>query len=348
MPERVAVTLESGESYGAWTELEIARSLDGYTALSASGPFDHERQEVRRAFQPLAFPRVEVTVEGELVTTGYVKDVAPNEEAGISSVGITVYSLAHELVEICPATTLLPLEFNGLDLRQIALKLVTASIGAESIFDGGKPGAPFERVKAEPDSTIHSFLVDLAVQRAFVLSDAPSGALLFRSEAPVGSPVARLEGQPVTRVTATFDPANWFSTITGRASRKAGRAGAGFGEFNPLYRAVHPRPYTLRLDDTEAADVPKAAKAAIGRMIAAVASYTVEDIPSWRDPSGRLWTPNTTVTLTAPGAMIYTETEFLIRTVTLRQTPESERATLGLVLPGTFGGSLPTRLPWDI
>lgn len=348
MPEPVAIQLDGGDRFGHWSEVEIVRSLDGYTALSASGPFDHERDEVRAAFQPLAFPRVTVTVADELVLTGYVKDVQPSEDAGMSSVGITVYSIAHELAEICPAVELLPLEFNGLDLRQIASKIVTSSIGLESVFDGGKPGAPFARVKAEPDSTIHSFLVDLALQRAFVLSDAATGALLFRSEAPVGKPVARLEGRPLVRVSAAFDPPNWFSTITGKASRKSGSAGARFSEFNPLYRASHPRPYTLRLDDTESGDVPRAAKAAIGRMVAAVATYTVEDLPTWRDPNGELWRPNTTVTLTAPGAMIYRETEFLIRTVTLRQTPESERAELGLVLPGTFGGKLPSRLPWDL
>jgi prophage tail gpP-like protein len=346
MPELVAIQLDSGEQYGRWSEVEIVRSLDAYTALSVSGPFDHARVEVRRAFQPFAFPRVEVTVEGELVLTGRVKDVAPHVEPAMASVGVTVYSLPHDLTEICPANELLPLEFNGLDLRQIAAKLVTPSIGVESIFEG-KPGATFARVKAEADNEIHPFLVDLALQRAFVLSDAPNGALLFRSEAKPGAPVARLEGQPLVRVAPSFDPSNWFSTITGRASRKAGAGGSRYSEFNPLYRASHPRPFTLRLDDTESADVPRAAKAAIGRMVASCASYSIEDLPSWRDPKGALWAPNTTVTLLAPEAMIYTETEFLIRTVTLRQSPESETASLLLVLPGTFGGALPSRLPWD-
>lgn len=347
MPERVTLQLvESGAAYGEWSEIEIGRALDGYTALSVSGPFDHERPEVRAAFRPLAFPRVEASVGGELVCTGYVKDVAPDVHPSIASIGVTVYSVAHELTEICPAVELLPLEFNGLDLRQIASRLVTASIGLESEFDG-PPGAVFARVKAEPDAPIHGFLVDLALQRAFVLSDVPSGAVIFRSEARPGTPVARLRGQPLVRVAASFDPGNWFSTITARATRKGGKGGARYSEFNALYRASHPRPFTLKLDDTESADAPRAARSSIGRMVAACATYTVEDLPTWRDSKGALWTPNTTVTLTAPEAMIYRETEFLIRTVTLKQTPESETATLGLVLPGTFGGVLPTRLPWD-
>lgn len=346
MPERVAITLDSGESYGRWSEVELVRGLDCYTAVSLSGPFDHQRQEVRRAFQPLSFPAVTVTVGDELVLTGYVKDVAPSVDAGMSSVGVTAYSIAHELTEICADPLLLPLEFNGLDLRQIAAKLVTTTIGIESVFEG-KPGAVFSRVRAEPDSAIHSFLVDLAVQRGFVLTDTPSGGLLFRAEAKPGAPVARLEGQPLVKVTATFDPTSWYSNITGRSSRKAGKKGARYSEFNPLYRPTHPRHYTLRIGDTENADVPRAARAAIGRMVASVVSYTIEDLPTWRDPTGALWTPNTTLTLLAPEAMIYRETELVVRRVTLKQTAEAETATLEVTLPGTFGGKLPEALPWD-
>lgn len=346
-PESVNIEYErNGARFEHWTEVELVRSLDGYSAVALSGPFDHERLEVRRAFAPLEFPRVTVKVGGELMLTGYVKHVAPDVLATIASVGVAAYSVAHELTEICADPALLPLEFNGLDLRQIADKLVTPAIGLASVFDGS-PGGAFARVRSEPDSAIHQFLVDLARQRGFVLSDTPSGALWFRAEAPLGAPVARLKGQPLVRVRPDFDPGHWFSTVTGRASRKAGKGGSKYSEFNPLYRAEHPRHHTLKLDDTESADVPKAAQAAIGRMIASVVRYTLDDLPTWRDPNGELWTPNTTVTLLAPEAMVYRETELVIRTVVLRQNPEAETASLELVLPGTFGGELPRGLPWE-
>lgn len=346
MPERVSITLESGESFGRWSEVELVRGLDCYTAVSVSGPFDHERLEVRRAFQPFAFPPVTVTVGDELVLTGLVKDVVPNVDAAQSAVSVTAYSRAHELVEICAPPPLLPLEFNGLDLRQIAAKLVTSTIGIESVFEG-PPGAVFGRVRAEPDAPIHQFLIDLAVQRGFVLTDTPAGGLLFRSETKPGSPVARLAGQPLTHVTASFEPSNWFSSVTGRSSRKAGKTTARYSEPNPLYRGSTPRHFTMRIGDTEGADVPRTAKAAIGRMVASAVSYTVDDLPTWRDPSGKLWAPNKTVTLLAPEAMVYRETELIIRTVTLRQTAEHETASLTLTLPGTFGGALPGGMPWD-
>jgi prophage tail gpP-like protein len=277
--------------------------------------------------------------------TGRVKDVEPQAEADSSSVGVTVYSLAYDLTEVCAPPELLPLEFNGFDLRQIADRLVAPTLGIATVFDGA-PGAKFTRIRCEPGGVIHSFLVDLAQQRGYVLADNASGDLVFRNEAFKGAPVARLEGQPVTKVTANIAAGSWFSTITGRVSKKAGSDGSRFTQRNPLYQADNPRSYTLSVGDTESADVPKAVTAAIGRMVASVVTYTVDSLPTWRDPQGKLWRPNTTVTLLAPEAMVYTETELLIRSVRLHQTAEAETASLELVLPGTFGGFLPTELPW--
>jgi prophage tail gpP-like protein len=346
MPEAVAITLESGQRLGEWSEVEFQFGVDSYSGLSLSGPFDHEREEVRKALQPLMFPQVECTVGDELVLTGRVKDVSPSVDAGSASVGVSVYSLAYDLTEQCAPPDVWPLEFNGFDLRQIADKMVAPSIGVATVFDG-QPGAKFARVRCEPDGVIHPFLVDLALQRGYVLSDLPNGDLLFRSEGPTGSPVARLEGQPLGRVTAAFQPGSWFRTITGRANKRAGKGGSRYTQTNPLYRDFYPRAFTLTVGDTEAADVPQAVKAAIGRMVASVVTYEVADLPGWRDPQGDLWKPNSTITLLAPEAMIYRETELLIRAVKLRQTAETETATLSLVLPGTFGGTLPKELPCD-
>jgi prophage tail gpP-like protein len=348
MTEAVAITLDTGARFGHWSEIEIALGLDCYSAISLSGPFDVERDEVRRVFQPLTFERVTVTVGGELVLTGRVKDTAPNVDPVVKSIGVTAYSLASELADICPADDLLPLEYKGLDLRQICDRIVTPAIGERAVFEG-PPGPVFSRVRCEPDGRIHSFLADLAVQRGFVLADTPAGAPLFRAEARPGAPVARLRGQPLVRVAVQIDPSQWYSSVTGRAPKKAGLGGGKrFTELNPLYRGDHPRPIVKQLEDSESADVPHAVRAAIGRMVATVVRYTVDDLPTWRDPGGALWRPNTTVTLLAPEAMIYRETELLIRSVRLRQTPEGETASLDLTLPGAFGGTLPAGMPWDI
>ena len=73
----------------------------------------------------------------------------------------------------------------------------------------------------------------------------------------------------------------------------------------------------------------------------------ISKVATWRTPGGELWTPNTTIKLTFPNAMIYNEYEFLIKSVILEESPKSETATLGLVLPVAYSGEVPKRMPWD-
>lgn len=347
MPERVAVKHSDGSKFGDWSEIDLSLGLDSYRCASLSGPWDPERKDLRAAFEPLSFPDVTVEIGDELFLTGRVQDVAPSVDATQASVGVTAYSTAYWLTEICAAPELLPLEFNGVDLKGIAQRIAGSSLGLAVNIEG-KAGAKFSRVRCEPDEELHGFLAELALQRGFVVTDTASGDLLFRSEGATGAPVARLKGQPLGKVSASFNPSRWFSHITGRACKRAGQQnGSKYTQRNELYRSFIPRHHCASVGDTGSADVPRATKAMVGRMAAAAATYTVEDLPTWRDPAGKIWAPNTTIMLTAPGAMIYSETELLIREIKFKQRAEIQTATLELVLPGSFGGAQPKRLPWD-
>jgi len=98
--------------------------------------------------------------------------------------------------------------------------------------------------------------------------------------------------------------------------------------------------------DAKSGGLKAAVEAKAGRMIGNAVSYSVQ-VATWRDPGGDLWAPNTTVKLTAPDAMIYSEYEFLIRSVQLERRRAASVATLDLVLPGAFSGTMPEAMPWD-
>ena len=100
------------------------------------------------------------------------------------------------------------------------------------------------------------------------------------------------------------------------------------------------------MPDTQDADVKAAVEAKIGRMFGNVAFYSIT-LSTWRDSKNNLWKPNTTLKLNAPAAMIYTDYEFIIRSVRFEQNSISQTATLNLVMPGTFSGKIPETLPWD-
>ena len=170
---------------------------------------------------------------------------------------------------------------------------------------------------------------------------------MFLKSSEGGQPVARLQqgAAPVLSVTPFFSPQEYYSHITGIGPVIVGLAGSQFTVKNPLLLGVT-RPLTFEAPDTLDADVKSAVEAKIGRMFGNVVSYSVR-VATWRDPNGKLWEPNTSIELLAPGAMIYKAYEFIIRSIEFGRDRETETATLNLVIPGAFSGKIPEALPWD-
>jgi prophage tail gpP-like protein len=335
--ERVEIVVE-GRKFAAWSEVEITLSLDTFSTIRLVAPFEPERKEFRDVFRPFEFQSLKVTVGGRPLFTGTVLCPYARADAKSRSVEVTGYALPGVLQD-CPLPGDQAREFKKLGLRAITEQLakpfgLTVTMGA-----GADEGTKFDKVKIEEGERVFDFVAMLARQRDLVVSNTPEGALLLWRSVELGDPVVILvEGEPpLSRVTAEFNPQEYYSEITGFACAKRGRAGAKHREPNPWLTKM--RPFTFRLEDTEKADTAQATRARLGRMFANAAAYTVEDLPTWRDP-------NTTMKLTAPSAMIYRRSEFLIRHVTLKQSKLKESCDLGLVLPGSFTGKTPAFLPW--
>jgi len=191
-----------------------------------------------------------------------------------------------------------------------------------------------------------TFLADLAKQRNLVITNTRRGALQFFKAVITGNPVAQLEqgASPVLSVTPFFSPQEYYSHITGIEPVIVGLEGSQFTVKNPFPSGVM-RPFTFTAPDTEDSNIKSAVDAKMSRMFGNMISYSVQ-LNTWRDPSGRLWEPNTTINLQAPGAMVYGNYEFIIRSVQFEQNRESEQAVLSLVIPGSFSGQIPESLPW--
>ena len=289
-------------------------------------------------------------VDPTTVFKGTMLNIDPDSSPNRSAVSVTAYSTPGVLQDCTAPTTSLPVEFAGLKLDVIA-KTIADAFGFEVAF-AEDPGAAFNKVKLDIEQKQFDFLANLARQRNLVVSSTKSGDLLFQRSIATGNPVARLElgQQPLLNVTANFSPQDYFSEMTAfvsaRKKRKGTKARKGsiFKVDNPKLSVL--RPLNFKVPDTEEAGAPEAANAKLARMFGNVASYQV-DLATWRDPQGDLWTPNTTITLNAPDAMIYSEFEFLIRSVQLHQDAENQNASLNVVLPGSFSGEIPDILPWE-
>ena len=205
-----------------------------------------------------------------------------------------------------------------------------------------------ETVALKPEQKIFDFLSGLAADQNLILSSTIEGALRFHRSVDAGNPRALLEqgNSPLLSVRPQFSAQSYYSHITGLQP--------------PLFSFLQGESYTVKNDnlgdvlrplvysvkDVESGTLKTAVETKAGRMIANSVSYTIE-LSSWRDGLGRLWKPNTTIKLFAPGAMIYTPFEFIIRKVKLSRDDNSSKATLELILPGSLAGKLPETLPWD-
>ena len=343
--ESVSILID-GQTIGNWSDLELTDSLDAFSTAGFTAPFEAEREEFRALFRPFSFKPVRIFVDDEPLFTGTLLGVHPRAEPGRRWVEVTAIALPGVIEDCTRPGDAVPHEFKKLTLQDIAKQLLANFEITDDFRDGA--GSAFDKVKIDVDKKIIEFLVELAKARNLLLSNTPDGALLcWHARAP-GDPVARLIGglPPVGKVEAEFSPQEYFSEITGFAAAKRGRKGSKYTALNPFLEGVL-RPTAFRLDNTEKGDAPEETKARMGRMLANVAAYTIEDMPTWRDPQGDLWQANTTVLVTAPDAMIYNEYELLIRRVRRKQDAERWQASLDLVLPGAFSGDMPAKLPWD-
>lgn len=342
--ENIALEIDQ-KVFRFWEKIAVKRSLDTFSTVEMTAPFEASRREFRDTFRPFKFQPIVVTESDERLFTGRIVGINPKVEPSRKAVEVSGYALPAVLHDCTAPVDILPLEFKKLKLQAIA-GVLCAPFGVNVDFRG-EDGAAFDKVKIDPAKKLFEELVDLAQHRNFVISDNTIGDLLCWKSVQPGEPVARLRGdaQPVTAIDPSYNPQDYYSQITGFAPSKRGRKGSKWTEKNPWLPDVL-RPLNVRFDKIEKGDAPEATRGMMARMFADMVSVKVS-VCTWRDPSGEIWRPNTTVTLFAPDAMVYTETEFIVRDVELTVEKDSMAAELNLVLPGVFDAKIPESLPWD-
>lgn len=350
------MTIQIGaRAWRYWDELELNLGLDSHPTVGFSAPFDPARADVRETFRPFSFKPLVVAIGGEPLFTGQLVDVQPRLEADSITVACSAFSKAAQLEQVNLPADKLPFEASGLSLRQIAERLAGA-YGVNVVMSAPE-GAAFRRVKTrqkrldtklDHEQKIGDFLGELARQRGLIMSSNEAGDLVFLQSVKAGNPIARfVEGEPpLVGVAPSYNPQDYYSEITGFTSARRGVTGAKWTQRNERLQGGVLRALSFKLDDIEKGDAAAAVKAKMGRMFGNALTITLH-LPTWRDPSGNLWKPNTTVTLRAPGAMVYSETELLVRDVYLKQSASEQTASLGCVLPGSFSGEVPAKLPWE-
>lgn len=337
----IAILID-GDRFRFWTNSEINLSMDSIDSFSLSAPFEADVQRYRETFKPLSYKPVSVYVGGELVLNGKMMNVSPSIDANSRVLSIGGYSLPGVLND-CPFPfSEYPIEYNNQNLQQIAKT-------AADFFDIGvsfdeSPGALFEKVASEPGETVLNFLIGLAQQRGLFTSNTLEGELLFHKASNERASDTLKEGEArYLGASPVYDAQQYYSEITGLSATKSFLDAEKYTINNNLTDSF--RPFVFKEKDVSGADLQEAVKAKIGRMFGKAISITVS-VQGWRNNAGEIWAPNKKIKLQSPGAMVYNETDFLIRSVSLKRG-DSDTASLNLILPEAFSGEVPGALPWD-
>ena len=343
--ENETAVLIEGVRFRFWSDIRLTRSIDAMDTMEINAPFDANDKDLRETFKPLSFKKIDVTVGGAQLFTGTMVGVMPVIDEKSKVLSVNAYSLPAVLGDCTAPASAYPIEFNKQNIRDIAIRLA-GLFGIAVVFNEAA-GAVFERVALGTGESVLSFLTTLAKQRNLIISSTSNGELLFLRSTSTNEPVARLkQGEsPLLSVIPFFSPQEYYSHITGIEPVSTGLSGSQFTVKNSRLEGVV-RPLTFVSNDAETAGVKESTESKAGRMFGNAVTYSVNVI-TWRDTNGELWAPNSTVTLTAPDAMVYEEYSFIIRSVEFKRDAGAETAVLNLVIPGAFSGEVPEVMPWD-
>lgn len=344
-PDDVVIEID-GEQFRYWEQVKTVSQLDSLDTLEFNTVFELSNTKLREMFRPFTYRSVNVMIGGERNFTGTIIGVNPNLTPNKLSLTVSAYARPGVLND-CQFPVSILTEFTGGKLLGIA-KFLTKPFGLSVVLEGNQ-GPVFDQVEPEAQKKAYDYFADLAKQRNFLISNTPDGALLFLKPIATGKPVARLiYGQtPVTDIQPEFNPQEYYSHVTGTQMSVTGIEGSSYTlENKRLSSRGVLRPYTFEFKDITGPGIQEAVAAKMGRMLGNAVTYNVTVI-GWRDPAGKLWRKNTTITLLAPEAMIYREYEFLIKRVELIREGDSKTAVLSLTLPGAYSGKVPEAMPWD-
>ena len=195
----------------------------------------------------------------------------------------------------------------------------------------------FPRVKAEPTETIWSHLTKLAAQRGLLLSCTPSGDLLITTANINGKPVGTIEeaiSNNASEFSAKFSGRDRFNTYRAIVKSSSTSRPAGIQKATDSI-VTSPRLLTFNADDNIPGEAKSAAEWRKNKSAADAMSISFP-VNGWYAPDGKLWTPNTTVTIISETLENKKGFTYLITRVELKYSSAGNSAVLELKPPSLY------------
>jgi len=278
----------------------------------------------------------EVLISGQVLSQGF-KD---SKEEQLASLG--GYSLPGVLEDCNIPTSLYPLQFDGLTLREITEKLI-APFDLKLVVDGVNVNQVFDVTTASEKQSIKDYLTELAVQKDIILTHDNLGRLVYTKAKTKQTAIVHYEtGQPnFTEMNLTFNGQAMHSQIT--AMKQADSGGGNAGEatvINPFVPFVF-RPKVITQSSGDDNDSLKAAKSALSAELKNMKLVIKTD--QW-EIGDTIIKPNNIITVTNPKVFLFEKSRWFIESVNLTGDSKQLVSTLTCVIPSVYDDSTPEYL----
>jgi prophage tail gpP-like protein len=326
----------NGRDLTGWTSLRVSRGIERCPSdfeVSFTEPYPGASQFI---VQP--GDQVQVILGSDVVLTGFVDRYQPSYNAQQHTVRISGRSKCQDLVD-CSASWK-GFQFLNTPLLTIA-KALCGTYGIDvTLADGADQGEPIPQLNVLIGESVYDVLERLCRFRALLIYDQPDGSLLLSGVGTVAAACGFQEGINVLDASASYSMDGRFSDYD--AVRQSLDTLKDVGDSGNLIASVQdssvPR---LRYRAVIAESVLGGQDIALQRANWEMArrqgrSFQVRlTTDSWRDSSGALWAPNTTVPLNLPGLKMKPLT-WLVSEVTYHRDERGTTAELLIMPPNAF------------
>ena len=317
-------------------------------------PFDYRDRTMVDLLRPYTWNECKLFIGGELYITALAAKWSYAQSGDSVVATIEARTMPGEMLECMGMRK--SLTFNaGLNLIDICKQVATpygircfsANGTGGEVTASTEGGDNFGRIEQDETETDADFLQRLASAKGFLITSMPDGNLLIcRANTGDKPAVALIEGQaPVKSVASSFDGQRRFSTWKGYVE-ESGVTSKPVVLSDPT--VPRNRTFCFKASDSEEGNLSTAVKWRMAKSFNEALSIPVT-VEGWRNAEGELWAENMKVTLLAPSAFIFKETEFIIESVSLTKDDSGgDEAGLSLVLPGSYTTTMPKPpFPWE-
>ena len=304
-------------------------------------PFDIELKELACVTH---FHEVTLYYNGELFLTGVLtsQDFTQTGEKVLATFGGYSKSGVIEDCQIPPS--IYPLQSNGLNLEQIAKKLVRPferNYGLEMAIDPkvkAKMNGSFKKTTASATQTIKDYLTTLATQKDIILSHNAKGQLYFTSSNTTQKPLFEIdttkETAPATEISMSYNGQAMHSHITMMKSASADGGNAGsYTLRNPYVIGSVFRPAVKTQSSGTDNDTKSAARRALGNELRNIKLTIKTD--RWI-VDGKIIKPNSLISVYAPELYLYYKKNWFVESISFNGNNQKTIATISLVLPEVY------------